>query len=120
MTKPKTVARVTRHAATSSQRRELQRLFGDDVRIVELNMAVKDVSEVLRAIAAVKADAVEVVLPDDIKIVVVERLNSLGVPVLESVMTRKWREGVAQFFFSHYVKVESFTKSVLDLRFNEL
>lgn len=104
------VFRITRHAPTEAQVRDLRVAFGDDAEIVTVSEIVQNAARVSELAREHGAGAVEVVLPLAILAEVVGRgiwVRGTHIPVIRAPMNRALTEtGDAVFSFDHYEVVE--------------
>lgn len=100
------VLRITRHPASEDQLKELQRIFGADVEIVEVSETVSGAARVAELVKENEASVLEAVLPLPILAEVINPRTGVTIPVIRAVMNRELKEdGTATFTFSHYEKV---------------
>lgn len=108
------VLRLTRHEACEAQIKELRRIFGDDTKVVTMDIDYG--SNILKAIEDVIADQPEPVVACDIIATwpqiaeVVGPLQSRGIRVIRAEMRRGPDGRVIQLYggpvFSHWIELE--------------
>lgn len=110
--RPIRVVRITRHDATVRQVSELRRIYGRNVVIIKVSANIPNVGKIKEIIEQYKADVIEVVMP-------FERLaecflpeSGISVPIIRAITTRRMLNGVANFEFSHYVRILKVTLEV--------
>jgi hypothetical protein len=102
------VVRLTRHVASEEQLRELRRIYGEDVEVVEVSETVPNVGRVKEIVIEHGADVLEAVLPLPVIAEAVNPHSGIGIPVIRAKMTRILDESGsnATFTLSHYEQVE--------------
>lgn len=111
------ILRLTRHAEQPAQLADLQRIFGEDLEIVQVPKTVADAAEVKALVTEHTASVLEAVLPLPILADVVNPRNGVAVPVIRAITVRTPRlndeseqvmdergEPLFDFVFDHYEK----------------
>ena len=99
------ILRLTRHAIVPDQLIELQYIFGDDAKIVEVSETVPNAARVVELVREHAADVVEAVLPLPL---MADLLKIIGdVPVIRAITRREFdATGTkASFVFDHYERI---------------
>ena len=113
------VVRLTRHAASDTQLKELQRIFGDDIKVEQISESLPtDTREAVKRFDEIAdgTDVVELVLPINLieAILKFSDFSKNGGTLIRAITERSMDdEGNVTFSFSYYekiIKVETITE----------